>query len=143
MIKVQAAKRYQQLGGFKSGNKESFVPFFDRNGSNSYSQRENGMTHIYSVMMSSVTMITMNLLNQLRSCGECTLHMRKEERRRNLSSSKLMKVQMSVNGDEENERGEYVKAHTNKSCKECHPIPQPVAKSMPEIPRAPRVSNLP
>jgi len=54
-------------------NKVMFVPFFDRNGSNSNSQSENGMIHINAVMMST--------MNYLRSCGQCNLQMRKEGRR--------------------------------------------------------------
>jgi hypothetical protein len=41
------------------------------------------------------------------------------------------------------ERERERKQSTSKSCKACHAIPPAVAKSIQEIPRAPRVSNLP
>lgn len=65
---------YDKLDGIKKS--DVIVPFFDRNGSNSNSQSENGMIHINSVMMSTV------MMKDLRSCGQCNLQMRKEERRR-------------------------------------------------------------
>lgn len=49
------------------------------------------------------------------------------------------KLLVSVNGDEKREEMNY----TSKRSNACHAIPPAVAKSMHDIPRAPRVSNLP